>query len=156
MKSNEPVFLPTQREVDRQALTCIAIVSVASCALTIVFGLLVWSLAPQIYPLIAGQVAGLSETTATVLYVSSEGTSRTCDSWENACGRNCIAAATGDGLGGWYLQASHGYALPGCLRSGRGGAATALPGRSRCDQRIDQITVLSGDRVETTTVPMGS
>jgi hypothetical protein len=98
MKSNEPVFLPAQRKADRLALTCIAIVSVASCVLMIVFGLLVWSLAPQLYPWIATQVAELSEPTATVLYVRSEGTSRTCGSWENACGLQTalLAAAAGD------------------------------------------------------------
>src|SRR5512134_614976 len=84
MKSNEPVFLPAQPKVDRQALTCIAIVGLTSCALTIVFGWLVWSLAPQLYPLIA-QIAGLYDTTPAVLYVSSDGTSLTCDSWQNAC-----------------------------------------------------------------------
>src|SRR3990172_10485987 len=85
MKSQEQGFSSAQREANRQALTCIAIVSLASCVLMIIFGLSVWSLAPKIYPWIATQVAGLSETTATVLYVRSDGASRTCDSWENAC-----------------------------------------------------------------------
>src|SRR5512143_3264375 len=98
MKSNEPVFLPAQRQADRQALTCIAIVGVASCVLMIVFGLLAWSLAPQLYALIATQVAELSDTTPTVLYVRSDGTSLICDSWENACGLRTalLTAAAGD------------------------------------------------------------
>ncbi|HET8669288.1 MAG TPA: hypothetical protein VFM05_01310, partial [Candidatus Saccharimonadales bacterium] len=94
MQSNEPVFLPAQPKVDRRALTCVAIVGVASCVSTIVFGWLVWTLAPRLYPLIAAQVDKL---TPTVLYVSSEGTGWTCDSWENPCGLQTALHAAGPG-----------------------------------------------------------
>jgi predicted outer membrane repeat protein len=157
MKSQEQGFSSAQREANRQALTCIAIVSVASCVLIIVFGLLVWSLAPQmysIYSLIATQVAELSDTTATVLYVRSDGTGRTCDSWENACELQTalLAAAAGDEIwvkAGIYkpaadprfpdatFQLKEGVALYG----GFAGTETAR------DQRDweTHITVLSGD-----------
>lgn len=152
MKSQEPIFLPAEREANRQALTCIAIVSVASCVLIIVLGWLFRSLAPQIYPWIATQVAKSSGTT--VLYVRSDGTSQTCDSWENACVLQTalLTARAGDEIwvrAGIYkpatdtrspdvsFQLKQGVAVYG----GFAGAETAR------DQRNweSNITVLSGD-----------
>ena len=154
MKSQEQRFSSAQREANRQALTCIAIVSLASCVLTIVFGVSVWSLGPHLYPFIATQVAELSETTATVLYVRSDGTSQTCDSWENACGLQTALAvavaadqiwvkpgtykpATDTSFPDATFQLKDGVALYG----GFAGAETAR------DQRDweTHITVLSGD-----------
>ncbi len=154
MKSQEQGVSSAQREANRQALTCIAIVSLASCVLVIVFGLLVWSLAPQIYPLIATQVSELSDTTATVLYVRSDGTSRTCDSWENACGLQTalLAAVAGDEIwvkAGIYKPAAN-TRFPDAtfqLKEGvalYGGFAGTETARDQRDWET-QITVLSGD-----------
>lgn len=80
MKLQEDKLTSARREANRQALTCIAIVSFASCLLVIAFGLLVRSVVPKLYPLIAAQVADLFRTTTTVLYVRSDGTGLTCNS----------------------------------------------------------------------------
>src|SRR5512134_3734972 len=152
MKSQEPGRLFTQREANRQALTCIAIVSVAGCALIIVLGLVVWSLGPQLYTLIATQVAELSEPT--VLYVRSDGTSWTCDSWENACGlQTALAAATaGDEIwvkAGLYRPATDTRFLDATFQLKEGvalyGGFTGM--ETTRDQRDweTHITVLSGD-----------
>jgi len=112
MNSQEDEISSAQREADRQALIFVAIVGIASCLIVIVFGLLVWSLAPWIYPLIVNQVAGLSSnlvsrsnselkvagTTGTVLYVQPDHFGYSCDSWEDACGLQTALqrAAAGD------------------------------------------------------------
>jgi predicted outer membrane repeat protein len=89
MKSQNDDLSSARREANRQVFTCIAIFSVASCLLIVAFGLLIWLLAPRMYPWIATQVVALSSRfvpSATVLYVRSDGASLACNSWENACG----------------------------------------------------------------------
>ncbi len=150
MQSQEPGQLSTLREANRQACTCIAIVALALCVLASLFGALV----SQMYPLIATQVAELSETTTTVLYVRSDGASLACDSWENACGLQTAlqAAAAGDEIwvkAGIYKPAAD-TRFPAAtfqLKEGvalYGGFAGTETARDQRDWET-QITVLSGD-----------
>jgi predicted outer membrane repeat protein len=154
MKSQEQGPSSAQRETDRLALTCIVIVGLAGCVLIVILCLSVWSLAPQIYSLIATQVAELPETTAAVLYVKPDGTSRTCDSWENACGLQTAlhAATAGDELwvkAGIYKPAAD-TSFPEAtfqLKEGvalYGGFAGTETARDQRDWET-HITVLSGD-----------
>jgi len=153
MKSKEQGNSSAQREADRPALTCIAIVSLVGCGSLIVFGLLVWYLTPQVYPLIVTQVANLFNTT-TVLYVKPDGTGRTCNSWENACGmQTALAMATaGDEIwvkAGIYKPAAD-TRFPDAtfrLKEGvalYGGFAGMETTRDQRDWET-HITVLSGD-----------
>ena len=154
MKSQEQRFSSAQREANRQVLACIALVILAGCVSMLFFGVLAWSFAAQVYPLLARQFAELSEHGAAVLYVSPDGTSQTCDTWENACDLQTALfwAAAGDEI--WVkagvnkptadtrspdatFQLKEGVALYG----GFAGTETAR------DQRDweTHITVLSGD-----------
>jgi len=47
MDSNEPIFLPEQQNVNRQAWTCVAVAGVVGCVSVVILGLLVWSLIPK-------------------------------------------------------------------------------------------------------------
>jgi hypothetical protein len=154
MKSQEDEFSSARREANRQALTFIAIVGFTSCLLIIAFSLLVRSLVPQMYPFIVNQVAGLFRTTSNVLYVRSDGTSYTCDSWENACGLQTALTAASAGKEIWVkagiykpatdtrfpeatFQLKEGVAL-------YGGFAGTETTRDQRDWET-HITVLSGD-----------
>ncbi len=168
MKSREDAFSSAQREANRQVLTCIAILSSAGCLLIIVLGLLVRSLAPYLDPLIAKFVAQLSSgkiSSGIVLYVSPDGTSRTCDSWENACGLQTalFAARAGDEIwvqAGIYRPAEDTRSSEATfqLKSGvriYGGFAGTETIRDQRDWET-QITVLSGDLAgDDTTDPNG-
>lgn len=154
MKPQESVSLSAQKDDDRQALTCIGIFTLAWCTLSSVFGVLVWSLAPQLDSLIATQVAELSESTATVLYVSPDGASQTCDSWENACQLQTalFTAIAGDEIwvkAGIHRPAVNTHSLEATFRLKNGvevygGFAGTETARDQRDWETN-ITVLSGD-----------
>jgi len=65
MRSQKREISSVEQEANRQALACIAFVALAVCVLTVISGLFVWSLIPQIYPLMETQVASLSTATFT-------------------------------------------------------------------------------------------
>lgn len=142
-----------EHKPDRQALTCVAILGLASCILTIVFGLLLWSIGPQVYQLIS-LISKLATTTGTVLYVEPDGTSRTCESWENACNLQTalFAATAGDEIwvqAGIYRPATN-TSLPEATFQLKDGVAL-YGGFTGTETTRDQrdwdthITVLSGD-----------
>jgi predicted outer membrane repeat protein len=153
MKSQAPGFSSTEGKANRQALTCIALVSLVGCGSIVVAGLLVWYLTPQVFPWIAAQLAKLFNN-ATVLYVKPEGTSRSCDSWENACGLQTALALATDGDEIWvqagiykpaadtrFPEATFQLKAGVALYGGFAGTETAR------DQRDweTHLTVLSGD-----------
>lgn len=152
MRSPEQNSSSSQREANRQALACIAIVGMASCVSVIFLGLLAWSLIPQIYQVIS-LVSKLADT-GTILYVRSDGSGRTCDSWENACRLQTalLAATAGDEIwvqAGLYRPATD-TSFPEAtfqLKDGvalYGGFAGTETARDQRDWET-HITVLSGD-----------
>ncbi len=157
MKSRENASSSVQREGNREALTCIVIVSVTTCLLIIVFGVLLRSTAPQLYPVLATMVAQLSSVTAStgnILYVSPDGTSWSCESWENPCGLQMALALASSGDEIWvkagvYTPAANSDTPRATftLKNGvsvYGGFAGTETNRDQRDWE-NQITVLSGD-----------
>jgi len=47
MNSPDPVFLPEQQNVNRQAWTCVAVAGLMGCAAVVILGLLLWTLIPK-------------------------------------------------------------------------------------------------------------
>ena len=91
---NRPIS-PSDHKANRQVWTCLAIVGAAGCVLVIVLGVLIWTLAPLVYTWIATQAVEAPAGNPAVLYVSTDGSRRACDSWERACGlQAALAAAT--------------------------------------------------------------
>jgi predicted outer membrane repeat protein len=145
------------RAANRLALTCFAFVGIASCLSIIAAGVLLRSVAPQIFPWITTRVARLSSgviSSPAVLYVRPDGAGRACDSWENACGLQTALqrAAAGDEIwvkAGVYRPAAD-TRLPQAtfqLKQGvalYGGFAGTETARDQRDWET-QITVLSGD-----------
>jgi Chlamydia polymorphic membrane protein (Chlamydia_PMP) repeat len=142
-----------QREANRQVLTCLAIGLFAGCAMLVVLALILQSLGPPIYSLLATQFARSSETT-TVLYVSAEGTGRGCGSWDNACDLQTAlqVAVAGDeiwvkagvytpAVGTRFPDATFQLKQDVALYGGFAGTETAREQRNW----ETQITVLSGD-----------
>jgi len=153
MKSQEQGSPSAEREANRQVLTCIAIATLTSCVLTIVFGLLIWAFRPRIFSSIVTQISELLKT-PTVLYVSPNGVSRTCDSWENTCGlQTALAVAeAGDEIwvrAGIYKPAPDTHFLDATFHLKEGVAVYGgfAGTESTRDQRNweTHITVLSGD-----------
>jgi hypothetical protein len=144
----------SKREANRQALTFVGIVGLPSCVLIVVLGLVLRSLWPVVYPWITAQIAALAKPPANVLYVGPDGTSSTCDSWEDACGLQVALLRAEPGHEIWvqagvYMPALDARAPMATfqLKDGvavYGGFAGTERARDQRDWRT-RITVLSGD-----------
>lgn len=142
------------REANRQALTFVGIVGLSSCVLIVVLGLALRSLWPVVYPWITAQIAALAKPPANVLYVGPDGTSSTCDSWDDACGLQVALLRAEPGHEIWVQAGVYMPALDARtpmatfhLKDGvavYGGFAGTERARDHRDWQA-RITVLSGD-----------
>ena len=154
MKSQDQGSSSGKSGSNRSALMIIAVVVLLSCVLIIVAGYLIRSFVPQVYPWIATQVADLIKPKAPVLYVRPDGTSPTCDSWENACGLQTALAVAEAGDEIWVKAGIHKPAadtrseeVAFWLKSGvavYGGFAGTETSRDQRNWETN-LTVLSGD-----------
>jgi predicted outer membrane repeat protein len=152
MKSHEQESSTVLQKADRQGLTCIAIVGLASCALIIIFGLWLWWLVPDLYPWIAIQVPRLF--IRPILYVKPEGSGQVCNSWENACSLQTALLVAPPGTEIWVKAGIYKPTADSCspnvsfeLKNGvalYGGFSGTETSRNQRNWETN-ITVLSGD-----------
>src|SRR5512141_2878126 len=85
------------RQANRQALTCIAVVSCASCVLIAALGVVILTFAPVLPTIMAGPDLEPASPRGPILYVSGNGSGWRCDSWRDPCSLQNALATAADG-----------------------------------------------------------